>query len=178
MKTLIFLFASICSIQSISAQTIYDYKALTIEGDTLDFSTLKGKKILIVNTASKCGLTPQYEELEKLNKKYKDQNLVIIGFPANNFMSQEPGTNNEIAEFCTKNYGVSFQMMAKISVNGDDISPIYEFLTQKEKNGVEDSKVKWNFHKYLIAENGKLVKNVGPKQSPMCEEIIQWAEQN
>ena len=176
MKTLIFLFASIFSLQTISAQTIYDYKAATIEGDTLDFSTLKGKKILIVNTASKCGLTPQYEELEKLNKKYKDQNLVIIGFPANNFMSQEPGTNNEIAEFCSKNYGVSFQMMAKISVNGDDISPIYEFLTQKEKNGVEDSKVKWNFHKYLIDENGKLVKNISPNKSPMCEEIIQWIE--
>ncbi|MES2587512.1 MAG: glutathione peroxidase [Bacteroidota bacterium] len=176
MNKINFLLFFLCSFLTINAQTIYDYKAKTIEGETFDFATLKGKKILIVNTASECGLTPQYTDLEKLHQQYKDKNLVIIGFPANNFGKQEPGTNSEIATFCTKNYGVSFQMMSKISVKGDDISPIYEFLTQKEKNGVEDSNVKWNFHKYLIDENGKLVKNISPNKSPLCDEIVKWLD--
>jgi glutathione peroxidase len=162
------------SLLTIQSQTIYDFKAQTIEGQMLDFSTLKGKKILIVNTASKCGLTPQYEDLEKLYNDYKNKNLVIIGFPANNFMKQEPGSDKEIAEFCTKNYAVSFQMMSKISVQGDDMAPLYKFLTSKELNGVEDSKVKWNFQKYLIDENGKLVKSISPKTSPLDQEIIDW----
>lgn len=157
-------------------QTIYQFKVEDLYGETFDFSTLKGKKIMIVNTASKCGLTPQYEDLEKLYQKYKDQNFVIIGFPANDFMKQEPGTNEEIAEFCQKNYGVSFQMMSKISVKGDEIHPIYDFLTKKEKNGVEDSKVKWNFQKYLIGEEGKLEKVIDPTTNPMDDAIIKWIE--
>lgn len=155
-------------------QTIYQFQVEDLYGDTFDFSTLKGKKVMIVNTASKCGLTPQYEELEKLYKTYKDKNFIIIGFPANDFMSQEPGSNEEIAEFCTKNYGVSFPMMGKISVKGKDMHPIYQFLTEKSKNGVEDSKVKWNFQKYLIGEEGKLEKVIDPTVKPLDQSIIDW----
>lgn len=155
-------------------KTLYDFKAETIDGRTFDFSSLKGKKVMIVNTASKCGLTPQYEELEKLDKLYGSDSFVIIGFPANNFMNQEPGTNDEIAGFCKKNYGVSFQMMAKISVKGSDIDPIYKWLTEKSENGILDSPVKWNFQKFLIDENGNVVESVSPKTSPMSEEIINW----
>ena len=157
-------------------ETIYQFKVTDIEGNTFDFSTLKGKKILIVNTASKCGLTPQYEQLQALYDKYKNQNFVIVGFPANNFLSQEPGTNTEIATFCQKNYGVTFPMMAKISVKGKDIHPVYQFLTQKAKNGLEDSKVKWNFQKYLINENGELAKVISPRTLPTDAEIVNWIE--
>ena len=129
---------------------------------------------MIVNTASKCGLTPQYEDLQNLYDTYKNENLVIVGFPANNFAKQEPGTNAEIAEFCLINYGVTFPMMAKISVKGDDIHPVYQFLTQKSKNGLEDSEVSWNFQKYLINEEGHLVKVISPKTLPTDEEVIGW----
>ena len=154
----------------------YDLKSKTIDGKDFSFSSLKGKKILIVNTASKCGHTPQYEDLEKLFEKYKDKNFTIIGFPANNFMRQEPGTNAEIKEFCTKNYGVSFQMMEKISVKGQDMNDVYHWLTEKAKNGKIDSSVKWNFQKYMIDENGNLVDVVEPSEKPMCEKIINWIE--
>lgn len=156
------------------SQTIYKYKAESITGEIIDFSTFKGKKILIVNTASKCGLTPQYEELEKLYQTYKDKNFIIIGFPANDFMHQEPGSNKEIESFCQKNYGVSFLMMSKVSVKGKEMCDIYKFLTQKALNGKEDSSVKWNFHKYLINENGELIKNLDPQTSPLDKEIINW----
>ena len=136
--------------------TIYDFKVQALDGGTIDLAKYKGKKILIVNTASKCGYTPQYEGLEKLSKKYAGK-LVIVGFPANNFGSQEPGTNGEIQTFCMKNYGVSFPMAAKISVKGDDMAPIYHWLTEKKLNGKMDSDVKWNFQKYLINEKGELV---------------------
>lgn len=154
--------------------SIYQFKVEDLHGETFDFSSLKGKKVMIVNTASKCGLTPQYEGLEELYQTYKEENFIIIGFPANNFMSQEPGTNEEIAQFCKKNYGVSFPMMSKISVKGKDIHPIYAFLTSKDKNGVMDSKVKWNFQKYLIGEDGTLEKVIDPTTKPMDDEIIQW----
>ncbi|NDC42681.1 MAG: glutathione peroxidase [Chitinophagia bacterium] len=137
-------------------QSIYDFKMEALDGGTINFAKYKGKKILIVNTASRCGYTPQYEGLEKLSKKYKDK-LVIIGFPANNFGAQEPGTNSDIKEFCTKNYGVSFPMAAKISVKGDNIAPLYLWLTKKKYNNKMDSEVKWNFQKYLINEKGELV---------------------
>nr|WP_258543823.1 glutathione peroxidase [Parvicella tangerina] len=159
------------------SQTIYQFKVEDLYGESFDLASLKGKKVMIVNTASKCGLTPQYEDLEKLYQKYKGNNFVIIGFPANNFMSQEPGTNEEIAAFCKKNYGVSFPMMAKISVKGKDIHPLYTFLTSKEENGVMDSKVKWNFQKYLIGEEGMLEKVIDPTTKPMDEEIISWIEE-
>jgi glutathione peroxidase len=155
-------------------ETIYQYKVKDIAGKEFDFSTLKGKKIMVVNTASKCGLTPQYKELEALYKEYGKGNFVIVGFPANNFAEQEPGTNEEIATFCERNYGVTFPMMEKISVKGDDKAPVYEFLTQKSKNGLQDSEVEWNFQKYLINVQGELVKVIGPKTLPNDPEVISW----
>ena len=134
----------------VSKETIYQFKVEDLSGNIFDFASLKGKKIMIVNTASKCGYTPQYEQLETLYKEYSAKGFVIIGFPANNFGSQEPGTNKEIESFCKLNYGVTFPMMSKISVKGDDMAPIYKFLTQKSKNGMKDSEVQWNFQKYLI----------------------------
>ena len=155
-------------------ETIYDFTVKSIDGSDYPLAQLKGKKVLIVNTASKCGLTPQYEDLEKLYKEQQENNFVIIGFPANNFMGQEPGTNEEIATFCQVNYGVTFPMMSKISVKGNDIHPLYVWLTSKEKNGVLDSKVKWNFQKYMISEEGKLVDVVYPKEKVYEEKVQNW----
>jgi glutathione peroxidase len=155
-------------------QTIYQFKVEDLSGDPFDFASLKGKKIMIVNTASKCGLTPQYKDLEAIYKEYKDKGFVIVGFPANNFASQEPGTNEEIGAFCQQNYGVTFPMMDKISVKGDDMNEVYKFLTQKSKNGLQDSEVEWNFQKYLINEKGELVKVIHPKTLPTDPEIINW----
>lgn len=154
--------------------SIHTFTAEDINGNTFDLSSLKGKKVMIVNTASKCGLTPQYEKLEALYQQYKDKNFVIVGFPANNFMWQEPGTNEEIKTFCEKNYGVSFPMMAKISVKGKNQHPIYAFLTQKANNGVQDSSVSWNFQKYLIDENGVLVDVISPRTQPDDVKILTW----
>lgn len=156
--------------------TLFQFKVSTLEGETLDFSTLKGKKILIVNTASKCGFTPQYKELEELYEKYKDKNFMIVGFPCNQFGKQEPGSSSDIKSFCTRNYGVTFPMMAKVNVKGDSISDIYKWLTSKDVNGVEGSSVKWNFQKYMIDENGFLVGHVGSVKSPKCDKIINWIE--
>lgn len=163
---------------SVISQTIsfYDFTVKDIDGKNYDLSSLKGKKVLVVNTASKCGFTPQYEDLEKLYKKYKSKNLVIIGFPANNFMNQEPGSNAEIKNFCTSKYSVTFPMMSKISVKGDDIAPLYKWLTEKEQNGKMDSKVKWNFQKYMIDENGHLVDVAYPRTSPLDDQIVNWIE--
>lgn len=160
--------------QNTMEQTLHQFTAETLGGEKFDFSSLKGKKIMIVNTASKCGLTPQYKDLQALYEQYGSEKFVIVGFPANNFMMQEPGSNKEISAFCELNYGVSFPMMAKIDVKGNDIHPIYSFLTQKEKNGVMDSKVTWNFQKYLINEEGVLEKVISPRTSPVDEEVIAW----
>jgi glutathione peroxidase len=154
--------------------TIYQFKVEDINGEAFDMASLKGKKIMVVNTASKCGLTPQYVQLEELYKTYKDDNFIIIGFPANDFMKQEPGTNAEIATFCQKNYGVTFPMMSKISVKGDEMHELYQFLTQKSKNGLQDSNVKWNFQKYLIGEEGKLELVISPSTLPNDETVINW----
>jgi glutathione peroxidase len=151
----------------------YDFKVKTLEGKDFDFASLKGKKVMIVNTASKCGFTPQYKELEEVYEK-NQENLVIIGFPANNFMSQEPGTAVEIRKFCTDNYGVSFPMMEKISVKGDDMAPLYRWLTSKDKNGVMDSEVKWNFQKYLVDEKGKLVDVIYSREKPNSDKVLAW----
>ncbi|MDH4471217.1 MAG: glutathione peroxidase [Fluviicola sp.] len=157
-------------------KTIFEFKVTDIKNVEFDFASLKGKKIMVVNTASECGLTPQYEQLQAVYEKYKDQNFVIIGFPANNFMGQEPGSNEEIATFCKANYGVTFPMMSKISVKGKDMHPIYQFLTQKSQNGLEDSDVQWNFQKYLIGTDGKLVRVVSPKVLPDDASVISWIE--
>lgn len=152
------------------ASSIYDYKVEGLSGGTIDFSQYKGKKILIVNTASECGYTPQYAELEQLYKKYKDK-LVIVGFPANNFGGQEPGSNTEIKEFCQKNYGVTFPMAAKVSVKGDDIAPLFQYLTgEAKKMGVEEP-IRWNFTKFLIDEKGRLISVFPSKVKPMSEDI-------
>jgi|SRR5690554_5608013 len=157
-------------------KSIYDFEVQTIEGETLNLSKFKGKKIMIVNTASKCGYTPQYEQLQELYEKYRDKNFVILGFPSNDFMRQEPGTNEEIALFCEKNYGVTFLMMAKITVKGKNKAPIYEYLTTKELNGHSDNKVQWNFQKYLIGTEGKLEQIYYPKTVPTDQLIIDWIE--
>jgi len=154
----------------ITVHSIYEFKVEALDGSTIDFSKFKGKKILVVNTASKCGYTPQYEGLEKLYETYKDK-LVIVGFPANNFGGQEPGTNSEIGEFCKKNYGVSFPMAAKVSVKGDDTAPIYKWLCNKTENGVLDAEIKWNFGKFLLDENGVLLTYFPSKVEPMSEEL-------
>jgi len=169
-------FFMIAQSQIPAEQTIYQFKVENIEGEQFDLSALKGKKVMIVNTASKCGLTPQYKELQALYEKYGGDDFIIIGFPANNFLSQEPGTNEEIAAFCEQNYGVSFPMMAKISVKGSDMHPLYQFLTQAKKNGKIDSKVSWNFQKYLIDAQGGLAKVISPRTSPDDPEIIAWIE--
>lgn len=155
-------------------KSFYDFKVQTIDGADFSFSSLKGKKVMIINTASKCGNTPQYADLEKLYQNYGGEKFVIIGFPANNFGAQEPGSNTEIKEFCTKNYGVTFPMMSKISVKGSDMHEVYKWLTSKSQNGVMDSEVKWNFQKYLVDETGKLVKVVDPRTNPMDPVIMSW----
>jgi glutathione peroxidase len=159
---------------AMTKQNIYQFKVEDLSGKTFDFASLKGKKVIIVNTASKCGNTPQYKDLEAIYKEYKDKGVVIIGFPANNFASQEPGTNEEIAEFCQLNYGVTFPMMDKVSVKGNDMAAIYQFLTQKSKNGLQDSTVEWNFQKYLINEKGELEKVIAPRTLVTDPEVLNW----
>lgn len=157
----------------VTAPSIYDFKAPGLSGGTIDFSQFKGKKILVVNTASKCGLTPQYEGLEALYEKYKDK-LVIVGFPANNFASQEPGANSEIAEFCKKNYGVKFPMAEKVSVKGDDIAPLFKYLVDEAaKKGIKDP-ISWNFTKFLLDEKGELITVFSPKTTPMSDEVLKY----
>ena len=155
-------------------QSIHSFTVEKIDGSSFDLSSLKGKKVMIVNTASECGLTPQYEKLQALYDKYRQQGFIIIGFPANNFGAQEPGSNGQIATFCKSNYNITFPMMAKISVKGKDMHPLYQFLTQKSKNGLQDSEVSWNFQKYLIDQNGKLVKVIKPTVQPDDAEIVSW----
>ncbi|HEY0042834.1 MAG TPA: glutathione peroxidase [Flavisolibacter sp.] len=168
MKTLII--ASLLSIM-LSGTSIYEFKVAGLDGKEIDFSKFKGRKVLVVNTASECGYTPQYADLQKLQDKYKSK-LVIVGFPANNFGGQEPGSNEEIGAFCKKNYGVTFPMAAKVSVTGDDAAPLFKYLTAEAKKlGTPDPVVKWNFTKFLIDENGKLVKVFPSKVNPMSEEI-------
>jgi glutathione peroxidase len=161
---------------TMSKQSIHQFKVTDLSGNTFDFASLKGKKVIVVNTASKCGLTPQYKDLETLYTTYKDKGLVIVGFPANNFFSQEPGTNEEIAQFCQLNYGVTFPMMAKVSVKGKDMCEVYQFLTKQAKNGVEDSDVEWNFQKYLLNEKGELEKVISPRTKPLDDEIVNWVK--
>jgi glutathione peroxidase len=156
-----------------SQSSFYDFKVKTLEGKDFDFASLKGKKVMIVNTASKCGYTPQYEDLQVLYEQFGSK-LAIIGFPANNFMNQEPGSAEEIRQFCTDKYDVTFPLMEKISVKGKDMHPLYQWLTSKDKNGVMDSTVKWNFQKYLIDENGKLVDVLYSKEKPGSDKVVAW----
>ena len=157
-------------------ESIYEFVVTDLSGSTFNFSDFKGSKIMIVNTASECGYTPQYEDLQALYDQYKDDDFVIVGFPANNFGQQEPGTNEEIAAFCKLNYGVTFPMMSKSSVKGEDMNEVYQYLTQKSKNGHSDSEVKWNFQKYLIDENGHLANVYYSKTLPTDPIIKKWIE--
>lgn len=179
MKTFFSLVFAMLFGVSAGAQTksFYDYTVKTIDGKDFNLSELKGKKVLVVNVASKCGFTPQYEKLQQLYDKYKDDNFVIIGFPANNFLGQEPGTNEEIARFCSLKYNVTFPMMAKISVKGKDMAPVYHWLTEKKLNGKKDASVKWNFQKFLIDENGNWVDSLSSVTSPLSETITSWIEE-
>ena len=158
-------------------KSFHDYTTNTLEGKEFNLSQLKGKKVLVVNTASNCGFTPQYKDLQELYEKYGGDKFTIVGFPANNFGKQEPGSNTEIATFCQQNYGVTFLMMNKISVKGDDIDPIYKWLTSKEENGVKSGNVKWNFQKYLIDEKGILVQVYSSMVNPTSKKITMWIEE-
>ncbi len=159
-----------------ASTSFYDLKAETIDGKEFHFSELKGKRVLIVNTASKCGYTPQYEDLQALYERYSDDNFTILGFPSNDFGSQEPGANEDIREFCQKNFGVKFTLMAKAPVTGKNKQPVYQWLTSKEMNGVSDAKVSWNFNKFLVDENGKWVAHFGSRTKPMDEEIVSFID--
>lgn len=155
-------------------KTIYDFQARTIDGEEFDFSVLKGKKIMIVNTASTCSLTPQYKRLQELYEEYGGDDFEIVAFPANDFFNREPGTNAEIKEFCTKKFGVTFRLMEKISVKGDSIHPVYQWLTSSKENGVIDAPVKWNFQKFLINPDGTIEDVVEPWTRPDVEKVVKW----
>lgn len=157
-------------------ESFYTLNASTLEGAPFDFAQLKGKRVLIVNTASKCGFTPQYADLEKLHDTYGDESFVILGFPCNQFGYQEPGSPDDIASFCQRNYGVSFQMMEKVDVKGSDAHPVYQWLCEKAKNGADDHKVAWNFHKFLVDEEGRLVASLRSGVSPMDDTIVNFAK--
>ena len=153
--------------------SIHDFKVEGIEGSTIDFAAFKGKKIMIVNVASECGYTPQYQHLQELYEEFKDK-LMIVGFPSNDFGGQEPGANEEIREFCSVRYGVSFPLSAKVTIRGSSAHPIYQWLTQKELNGKMNSEVQWNFNKFLLDENGHLVQYLPSSVSPVDEQIVDW----
>lgn len=175
MRIFIFLFILFFSTQIMAQhKTLYDFSAKTIKGTNYDFSKLKGKKVLIVNTASECAFTKQYKKLQALYEEYGGDKFEIIGFLANNFREQEPGTNEEISNFCQMNYGITFQMMEKISVKGDDIHPIYKWLTSEEENGAVSTSVKWNFQKFMIDEDGNVVDYAYPTTSPTGNKIEKW----
>ena len=175
MRYLVVFIALLISSQ-LSGQTtnLYQFTATTIDGEIFNFSTLKGKKVLIVNTASECALTPQYKKLQELYEEYGGDDFEIIGFPCNDFGKQEPADNDVIYDFCTKRYGVTFQMMKKISVKGENQHPIYKWLTSSEENGTLDAKVTWNFQKFMIDENGKVVDYVAPIKSVKNKRIMNW----
>lgn len=148
-----------------------DFNAIDIDGKPISLSQYKGKVVMIVNVASKCGLTPQYEQLQALYERNKENGFVILGFPANEFGSQEPGTNEEIKEFCTSNYGVTFPMFAKIVVKGEGIHPLYEFLTS-EKSSKFPGEIRWNFTKFLVNRKGELIARFEPRVAPNAEEVV------
>jgi glutathione peroxidase len=162
------------NVLSQSPKTFHDFKVTDLDGQEFDFSQFSGKKVLVVNTASRCGFTKQYEDLQKLYMEYGDEDFSIVGFPANNFLQQEPGSDEKIRNFCTVKFGVTFPMMSKISVKGKDMHPVYQWLTRKDQNGKMDSSVKWNFQKYLINEDGSLEGMLAPKVEPYDPQITDW----
>jgi glutathione peroxidase len=173
LKAFVLIAALSCAAAVLSAETVYDFKMDNIDGKPESLAAYKGKVILIVNVASKCGYTPQYAGLESLYEKYKGQGFVILGFPANNFMSQEPGTNQEIKTFCTRKYNVSFPMFSKVSVLGADTTPLYQYLTTKAGNDSLHGDIKWNFTKFLVGRDGKVIARFEPNVTPDSSEITQ-----
>jgi glutathione peroxidase len=167
-----FSFARVEDKENVNMNSIYDFTVKDIDGNDEKLEKFKGKVALIVNVASKCGFTNQYEGLQKIYSEYKDQGFVILGFPANNFMGQEPGTNEEIKQFCTLNYNVTFPMFSKISVKGKDIAPLYKYLTEKETNPEFAGKISWNFNKFLVDREGKIVARFGSRAKPESKEVI------
>ena len=159
-------------------KTLHDFKATTIDGEIFDFASLKGKKVLIVNTASECALTPQFKKLQELYEEYGGDDFEIIGFPCNDFGKQEPGDNDQIIVFCTNKYGVTFQMMEKISIKKENTHPVYKWLTSSKENGTLDAEVKWNFQKFMIDENGLVVDFVPPIFSPAGKKVINWLKED
>lgn len=159
---------------TMNQKTLHDFVVNDINGNPFNLSALSGKKVLVVNTASECGLTPQYALLQELYETYGGESFEIIGFPSNDFGAQEPGSEQQIAAFCSENYGVTFPMMAKVAVKGGGIAPVYRWLTSASENGLSDYDVKWNFHKFLVDENGRLVGDVAPQISPVDEAILSW----
>jgi len=155
--------------------TIYDFKLPALDGSTIDFSKYKGKKILIVNTASKCGFTPQYKGLESLYEAHKN-NLVIIGFPSDNFGGQEFKDNKDIASFCEKNFGVSFPLTTRVDVKGENTTPVFKYLCNKSENGVLDATISWNFNKFIIDENGKLLAHFDSDVTPESPELLKYIQ--
>ena len=161
-------------LMSQNTNSIHQFVVQDIDGNDFKLEELKGTKVMIVNTASKCGFTGQYKGLQELYSQYKDAGFTIVAFPANNFLGQEPGSNEEIAQFCEAKFGVEFPMMGKISVKGKDQHPLYSFLTQKAQNGVLDSKISWNFHKFLVDENGVVVESLAAGTKPNDASIVNW----
>lgn len=179
MRYLVLFFTFLISTQ-INAQTnnLHQFSATTIEGEIFDFSSLKGKKVLIVNTASECALTPQFKKLQELYEEYGGDDFEIIGFPCNDYGKQEPAGNDVISDFCTKKYGVTFQMMEKISIKGENPHPIYKWLTSSEENGVLDAKVTWNFQKFMVDEQGEVVDFLAPVKSVKNKRIMDWLNED
>lgn len=172
----VFVLGAMLNVGILAARNFHSYKATNIDGKSVSMNKFKGKKVMVVNVASKCGLTPEYSKLQALYQKYKSRKFVIIGFPANNFKEQEPGTNDEIRQFCTLNYGVTFPLMEKISVKGEGIHPIYQWLTTKALNGKFDAPIKWNFQKFIIDERGNLIGYMEPGKNPDYDKIAHWIE--
>lgn len=172
----LFGFGNITTPLSPAVKSVHEFKVKTIDGKEQSLADYNGKVLLIVNVASKCGYTPQYKDIEALYEKYKDKGLVVLGFPANNFLGQEPGSNEEIQKFCSLNYNVSFPMFSKISVKGKDQAPLYQYLTKKMNNGVLDAEVKWNFQKFLVDKNGKVITSFSPATTVTSTEVIEAIE--
>ncbi|MBC8344232.1 MAG: glutathione peroxidase [Bacteroidetes bacterium] len=176
---ILFPFSNFCQDlqeESSSTKSLYQYAALDIDGDSFYFSSLKGKKLILINTATKCMFAPQISELQKLYESYQDKGVVVVAFPCNDFANREPKGNNSVKKLCLKKYGVTFPLMSKVSVKGDDMHPVYQYLTQKELNGFSNNKVEWNFQKFLVNEKGYLVMIISPRKSPFCDEIVEWIE--
>ena len=176
MKALFISLLTVLLIAAVPVKSVYDFTVKDIDGKVVSLADYKGKVLLVVNVASHCGHTPQYADLEAMYLKYKDKGLVVLGFPENDFMGQEPGSNSEIKTFCTTKYDVKFPMFSKIDVTGKSIAPLYTYLTKKAENGVIDAKVTWNFQKFLVGRDGKVITSFDPAKKVTEDEVIKAVE--